>query len=117
MKLCRYSHASGGPVRVGLVDGETVRDVSAVADALPALRWPLPPGDLFIAHLEELRPRIIELAGEASRVPLASVLLKSPVANPGKFICGAGNHVGVRAAGGLPPFPTRLSPVPGHAAF
>ena len=25
MKLCRYSHASGGPVRVGLVDGETVR--------------------------------------------------------------------------------------------
>jgi 2,4-didehydro-3-deoxy-L-rhamnonate hydrolase len=102
MRLCRYQHASSGPVRVGLVDGGVVRDVSSVADALPALRWPLPPGDLFIARLDELRPRIIELAREACPVPLGSVLLKSPVANPGKFICGAGNFTEVLAAGGHP---------------
>ncbi len=102
MKLCRYQHASGGPVRVGLVDGNAVRDVSSVADTLPAQRWPYPPGDLFIARLEELKPRILELAREASPVPLASVLLKSPVANPGKFICGAGNFTEVLAAGGHP---------------
>lgn len=102
MKLCRYQDASGGPVRVGLVDGATVRDVSAAADALPALRWPLPPGDLFIARLDELRPRITELARSADPVPIASVLLKSPVANPGKFICGAGNHKAIWAKGGSP---------------
>src|SRR5260370_16398176 len=102
MKLCRYRHACGGPVRVGLVDGGSVRDVSAVADALPALHWPLPPGDLFIAHLDEPPPRITELARSAEPVPLTSVQLKSPVANPGKFLCGAGNHVDVLAAGGHP---------------
>jgi 2,4-diketo-3-deoxy-L-fuconate hydrolase len=102
MKLCRYQLASGGPVRVGLVDGHVIRDVSAVADSLPAVRWPLPPGDLFITHLDELRPRIFELARSAEPVPLDGVKLKSPVANPGKFLCGAGNHVDVLAAGGHP---------------
>ena len=102
MKLCRYQHVSGGPICVGLVDEGAVRDVSAAAAALPSLRWPLPPGDLFITHLDALRPRIMELARDARPVPLASVLLKSPVANPGKFVCGAGNHVDVLAAGGHP---------------
>lgn len=84
-------------MRIGVVDGDGVRDVSAVAAMLPSLRWPLPPGDLFIAHLEQLRPRIAELARTATPVPVASVRLKSPVANPGKFICGAGNHKAIWA--------------------
>jgi 2-keto-4-pentenoate hydratase/2-oxohepta-3-ene-1,7-dioic acid hydratase in catechol pathway len=97
MKICRYEDASGGPARIGLVDGDGVRDVSAVAALLPSLRWPLPPGDHFIANLEQLRPRITELAQSAAAVPVGSVRLKSPVANPGKFICGAGNHKAVWA--------------------
>jgi 2-keto-4-pentenoate hydratase/2-oxohepta-3-ene-1,7-dioic acid hydratase in catechol pathway len=61
------------------------------------MRWPLPPGDLFITHLAELRPRMLELAHKATPVPVASVLLKAPVANPGKFICGSGNHKAIWA--------------------
>ena len=102
MKICRYQHASGGPICIGVVEGDAVLDVSAIADSLPSLRWPLPPGDLFITHLDELRPQMIELARSARPVPLASVLLKSPVANPGKFLCGSGNHTDVLAMGGHP---------------
>jgi 2-keto-4-pentenoate hydratase/2-oxohepta-3-ene-1,7-dioic acid hydratase in catechol pathway len=102
MKICRYENASGGPVRIGLVDSDTVRDVSAVTDVLPSVRWPIPAGDLFIAHLEQLRPRMLELARAATPVPIDSVRFKSPVANPGKFVCGAGNFTEVLAAGGHP---------------
>ena len=102
MKICRYEDASGGPVRVGLVEGELVHDVSAIADDLPTVRWPLPPGDLLIANLQRLRPRISALARTAKPVPVHSVRLKSPVANPGKFVCGAGNFPEVLAAGGHP---------------
>jgi 2-keto-4-pentenoate hydratase/2-oxohepta-3-ene-1,7-dioic acid hydratase in catechol pathway len=79
-----------------------VYDVSGVADELPAVRWPLPPGDLFITHLERLRPTMLELARSAKPVPVSEVRLKSPVANPGKFICGAGNFPEVLAAGSHP---------------
>ena len=89
-------------MRIGVVDGDGVRDVSAIAAMLPSLRWPLPPGDLFIAHLEKLRPRMLELAQAAIPVPVGSVRLKSPVANPGKFICGAGNYKAIWATGGSP---------------
>jgi len=101
MKICRYEDASGG-VRIGLVEGDHVRDVSAIANALPSLRWPLPPGDLFIAHLQALRPQMIELARSATPIAVSSVRLKSPVANPGKFICGAGNFTEVLERGGHP---------------
>ena len=102
MKICRYQDASGGPVRIGLIDGDGVRDVSSIVATLPSLRWPVPPGDLFIAHLEQLRPQMAALARTAVPVPVSSVRLKSPVANPGKFICGAGNHKAIWAKGGSP---------------
>ena len=102
MKICRYQDGPDGPVRIGLVADGMVREVSQVAEELPAVRWPLPPGDLFIAHLEKLRPRMIELARTAKPTPVGDVLLKSPVANPGKFVCGAGNFPEVLAAGGHP---------------
>jgi len=102
MKICRYEEPTGGPVRIGLVEDGMVRDVSRIADELPGLRWPVPPGDLFIAHLERLRPIMAELARTAKPMPVNQVRLKSPVANPGKFICGAGNFPEVLAAGGHP---------------
>lgn len=79
-----------------------IRDVSQVAEELGSMRWPFPPGDLFIAHLEKLRPKMLELARAAKPIPVSSILLKSPVANPGKFICGAGNVPEVLEAGGHP---------------
>jgi 2,4-diketo-3-deoxy-L-fuconate hydrolase len=93
MRICRYSlksDSAGGP-RLGLFEDGGVRDVTAAADQLPALRWPLPPGDLLIGNLASLRERIESLARTAPLVPLANVRLLSPVANPGKFICGVGN--------------------------
>lgn len=102
MRICRYQERADGPIKLGVVEGELLFDVSAVADVLPAQRWPFSPGDLFIAHLAELKPIMAQMAVKATPVPVADVLLKSPVANPGKFICGAGNHRVVVEAGHNP---------------
>lgn len=102
MKLCRYQENEGGPVKVGVVKDGMVHDVTAVTDELPAVRWPYPAGDQLIANLDRLRPKMEELAAKAAPVPVEQVLLKNPVANPGKFVCGAGNHKVVLGAGGHP---------------
>jgi 2,4-didehydro-3-deoxy-L-rhamnonate hydrolase len=98
MRICRYTlksdsaGASGAAQpRLGLLEEGGVRDATAAADQLPALRWPLPPGDLLIASLPSLREKIASLARMAPLVPRSDVRLLSPVANPGKFICGVGN--------------------------
>lgn len=94
MKICRYTlksdHAGRDP-RVGVMEEAGVRDVTPVVDRLPPQRWPLPPGDLLIEHLPQLRAPITEQARTAQLLPHADIRLLSPVANPGKFICGAGN--------------------------
>ena len=102
MRICRYQIEKDGPILVGLVEGDQVYDVTAATDMLPAMRWPFPPGDQFIANLDTLRPAMLALKGKTTPLPLASALLKSPIANPGKFPCGAGNHVSVLARGGDP---------------
>lgn len=102
MKLCRYQEAADGPVRLGVVRGDLVHDVTSVTDSLPSVRWPYPPGDQLIANLAALRPAMEARADAATGVPLGQVLLKCPIANPGKFVCGAGNHKVVLGAGGHP---------------
>ena len=102
MKLCRYQEEAGGPVKLGVVRGALVHDVTAVTDSLPSVRWPYPPGDLLMTNLEALRPAMEALADTVAGVPVSQVLLKCPIANPGKFICGAGNHKVVLGAGGHP---------------
>jgi 2,4-didehydro-3-deoxy-L-rhamnonate hydrolase len=93
MKICRFIEKSDaqGRSRVGLWGDDGIRDITAVTELLPPLRWPLLPGDQFIGHLSALRPQIESLAAAARRLQRAEVKLLSPVANPGKFICGAGN--------------------------
>ena len=81
MKLCRFDDR-----RLGLVEGERVLDVSAALEALPALRWPVPPGDQVIAHLDTLRPEIERAAAGAPALDIGAVRLLSPVANPSKII-------------------------------
>ena len=87
MKLCRYEED-----HLGIVEGEQVRDVSGVLERLPTLRWPLPPGDLLMARLEELTPEIARLARSAPATPVAEVRLLSPVANPNKIIGAPVNY-------------------------
>jgi 2,4-didehydro-3-deoxy-L-rhamnonate hydrolase len=93
MRICRFTLADDVDTpRLGWVaPGDAIRDVTPACEALPSLRWPLPPGDQLIAHLTELGPRIEELAKDAPEYARDEVSLLSPVANPGKFICGAGN--------------------------
>jgi 2-keto-4-pentenoate hydratase/2-oxohepta-3-ene-1,7-dioic acid hydratase in catechol pathway len=87
MRLCRFDHD-----RLGVVEGDKVRDVSAVLDRLPALRWPLPPGDPLIARLPELLPAIREAAKTGREIPLAQVKLLSPVANPEHVVAAPLNY-------------------------
>ena len=70
MRLARF-----GDNRLGLVNeagGDTVLDVSPALDVLPALRYPVPPGDLLIANLDAVLARARELAPGASARARAS---------------------------------------------
>jgi 2-keto-4-pentenoate hydratase/2-oxohepta-3-ene-1,7-dioic acid hydratase in catechol pathway len=69
-----------------------VRDVTAALDVLPQSRYPLPRYDLLIANLDAVRARAQALAAGAPAVPLASVRLLSPVANPGKLVAAPVNY-------------------------
>src|SRR3982750_3976722 len=87
MRLCRYDDN-----RLGLVADDGIRDVSAVLAKLPAVTYPFPRHDALIAHLGELRPEIERIARSAKPVPVASVRLLSPLANPGKIIAAPVNY-------------------------
>src|SRR5690349_19065666 len=87
MRLCRFH-----PQRLGLVEGDVVRDVTAALDALPAVRYPLPMHDPMIAALPRLAKDIPALAAKAKPIPLREVRLLSPVANPGKIVAAPVNY-------------------------
>jgi 2-keto-4-pentenoate hydratase/2-oxohepta-3-ene-1,7-dioic acid hydratase in catechol pathway len=87
MQLCRFDND-----RLGLVEGDGVRDVTAALDRLPRHAWPLPRFDPLIANLAALRPEIEMLSGKAPRRPLSAVRLLSPVANPGKILAAPVNY-------------------------
>jgi 2-keto-4-pentenoate hydratase/2-oxohepta-3-ene-1,7-dioic acid hydratase in catechol pathway len=87
MRLCRF-----GNDRLGVVERETVRDITAALDVLPSYRYPFPTHDVLIANLGKVVARATEILPEAPAVPLASVTLLSPVANPGKIIAAPVNY-------------------------
>ena len=84
MKLCRYGD------RLGLVEGDTVRDVTAALDRLPAARYPLPRHDLLVEYLDTVATAARGVGGEVR--PLSEVRLLSPVANPGKLVAAPVNY-------------------------
>lgn len=87
MRLCRFDDD-----RLGLVEGDSVRDVTQALDALPRHGYPLPRFDPLIANLPEVCRRVDALAAGAPRRPLAGVKLLSPVANPGKLLAAPVNY-------------------------
>ena len=87
MKICRFDND-----RLGVVEGDRVLDVTAALDVLPKVSWPLPQGDLLIANLDKVVARINAIKHAATPKPLASVKLKSPVANPSKVIGAPVNY-------------------------
>jgi len=87
MRLARFDDN-----RLGLVEGDCLRDVSAALDLLPEVRYPIPPGDLLIKHLDAVLTHARTLAPSSSLVPLSRVALRSPVANPGKVVAAPVNY-------------------------
>jgi 2-keto-4-pentenoate hydratase/2-oxohepta-3-ene-1,7-dioic acid hydratase in catechol pathway len=87
MRLCRF-----GDDRLGVVEGESLRDVTPALDVLPTCRYPLPTHDVLIANLDGVLQRIKTILPAAPTVPLAGVSLLSPVANPGKLIAAPVNY-------------------------
>ena len=87
MRLCRYNEN-----RLGVVRGDAVHDVTAVLEALPTFRYPLPDHDPLIAALPDLRGRIEKMADEAASVSLGSVRLLPPVASPRKIVAAPVNY-------------------------
>jgi 2-keto-4-pentenoate hydratase/2-oxohepta-3-ene-1,7-dioic acid hydratase in catechol pathway len=87
MKICRF-----GESRLGVVEGDSVRDVTAALEVLPAYRYPLPNHDALIANLPQVIGRIKAIAPDVPHAPLAGLKLLSPVANPGKVIAAPVNY-------------------------
>src|SRR5438034_10713325 len=87
MRLCRFDND-----RLGVVDGASIKDVTAALDALPACRYPFPEHDVLIANLDAVTARIPSILKEARAFPLAGVKLLSPVANPGKLVAVPVNY-------------------------
>ena len=87
MRVCRF-----GEGRLGLVEGASVRDVTAALDELPSYRYPLPRFDVLIARLDSVMARVRAIAAASPSLPLASVSLLSPVANPSKIIAAPLNY-------------------------
>lgn len=81
MKICWFNDN-----RLGVVDGNTVRDVTEVLGKLPERTYPGPLGDLLVRHLDQVRPKIERLASAAPALSLNEVRLNSPVARPSKII-------------------------------
>lgn len=87
MKLCFFNNN-----RLGLVEANTVYDVSEALRQLPTSGYPYPQTDALITNLEQLTPEIIRLREGASSFPLNEVTLLSPVANPGKIVAAPVNY-------------------------
>lgn len=87
MRICRF-----GNDHLGIVEGSTVRDVTTALDVLPAYRYPLPSSDMLIANLDKVLERARAILPNAPSLPLTSVKLLSPVANPTKIIGAPVNY-------------------------
>jgi 2,4-diketo-3-deoxy-L-fuconate hydrolase len=87
-KLCRFNDN-----RLGIVAESEIIDVSVALEVLPAYRWPLPQADLLVMHLPQVLAAAEDVANRATRLPMSSVKLRSPVANPPKIIAAPVNYV------------------------
>ena len=87
MKICRYDDG-----RIGLVQDDTVLDVTPILEELGRFGYPLPKHDPFIAKLQSLKPKLEAAARTGKAIPLDQVKLLAPVANPGKIVAAPVNY-------------------------
>jgi 2-keto-4-pentenoate hydratase/2-oxohepta-3-ene-1,7-dioic acid hydratase in catechol pathway len=87
MQLCRFNES-----RLGVVEGDRIRDVTSALQVLGSYRYPLPGHDVLVANLDRVRARIDDMLESAPVVPLAGAKLLSPVSNAGKIIAAPVNY-------------------------
>jgi 2-keto-4-pentenoate hydratase/2-oxohepta-3-ene-1,7-dioic acid hydratase in catechol pathway len=87
MRLCRFDEG-----RLGVVEGDHVRDVTGALDVLPGYRYPLPEHDVLIANLDEVLARARTIVPQAPSMPWRAHRLLSPIANAGKIIAAPVNY-------------------------
>lgn len=89
MKICRY-----GDDRLGLVDGTSVRDVTALQSEIRQRAPYAYTGDAVVAflHSPENRKRLADAAAAGAQTPLASVRLIAPVLRPTKVVAAPTNY-------------------------
>src|SRR3954463_8435359 len=66
MRLCRFDNG-----RLGVAEGDRLRDVTRALDVLPAYRYPLPTSDPLITNLSAVAEQIRALLPSAPAVPLS----------------------------------------------
>ncbi len=81
MRLCWFDD-----YRLGVVHDGVIADVTNVLETIERKPYPHREGDLLVSHLDELRPRILDLAPRARTVPIEGARFLSPVARPTKII-------------------------------
>ena len=86
MKIARFNEG-----RLGVVEGDTVYDVTPALDLLPAVRYPLPRHDMLIADLDRVTAAITAMPRGAVH-GIEDVTFLSPVANPGKLVAAPVNY-------------------------
>lgn len=87
MKLCRFNDN-----RLGLVEGDTVLDVTPALSAIPPMRWPLTPGDPLVTHLPAVITAVRHALADAPALPLSQVRLHSPMTSPSKVMAAPANY-------------------------
>ncbi len=87
MRLCRFNTD-----KLGVIDGDVLRDISIVLDDFPPFRWARPMADPVIAALPSLRTAIEAAISDAPSIDVADVVLDAPVAAPSKIIGAPVNY-------------------------
>jgi 2-keto-4-pentenoate hydratase/2-oxohepta-3-ene-1,7-dioic acid hydratase in catechol pathway len=86
MRICRFNGN-----RLGLVEADTIWDISEHLSALPTQTWPLAFGDPLIANLESVMSRV-RSGRRGDRFSVSDVQLNSPVAWPPKVVAAPANY-------------------------
>ncbi len=88
MRLCRFNGH-----KLGLVEGNSVLDVSEALKVIEPVHWPYPRGDAMIKALPVIAEQVEILKDLARKTPLSEVTLDAPVANPTKVVAAPVNYM------------------------
>ena len=88
MKVCRFDAN-----RLGVVESDSVADVTGALHAIPPTPYPPPRGDPLLLHFDAVCAAATELLPQARRLSLDSLRMLSPVAAPLRIIAAPVNYL------------------------